>query len=262
MIEFFEPVFSAEGIISLLTLAVLEVVLGIDNIVFISILAGKLEPASQKKARLIGLSLALVMRIILLFLIAWIVGFNKPIVEDFFGLTISVRSLILFLCGMFLIYKSTTEIHHKLEGVEENVERGKSHSVPGVIFQVVLLDMVFSFDSILTAIGVVEDPQRDVPIMVVAVVISMIVMLLFAKHVMDFINKHPTVKMLALSFLLMIGVLLVVESFEIHVPKGYIYFAMAFSLLVEILNMRMRKKSDPVQLRSSYKREKEKNEKK
>jgi len=261
MMEFFAPVFTAEGIISLLTLSVLEVVLGIDNIVFISILAGRLEQASQKKARIIGLSLALITRIILLFLISWIVGFNKPIVNDFFGLTISVSSLILFLGGMFLIYKSTSEIHSKLEGTEEGVAKGKTGNVAGVIFQVVLLDMVFSFDSILTAIGVVEDPQRDVPIMIVAVVISMIVMLLFSKNVMDFINRHPTVKMLALSFLLMIGVLLVVESFGIHVPKGYIYFAMAFSLFVEILNMRMRKKSDPVQLRSSFKSENEKAEK-
>jgi predicted tellurium resistance membrane protein TerC len=260
MLEFFEPIFTAEGIISLLTLTLLEIVLGIDNIVFISILSSRLEKGDQKKARFIGLGLALIMRIILLFLIAWIVGFTKPLIEDFFGINISVRDLILFLGGMFLIYKSTSEIHGKLEGEEENME-GKKRGLLSTIIQIILLDIVFSFDSILTAIGLVEDPQRDVSIMIVAVVISMIVMLLFAKLITDFINLHPTVKMLALSFLLMIGVLLVAEAFHVHVPKGYVYFAMAFSLLVELLNMKVRKTTTPVKLKKSY-REEDKDEKK
>lgn len=260
MIEFFEPVFSAQGIISLLTLALLEIVLGIDNIVFISIIASRLKEVDQRRARNIGLSLALVMRIILLFLISWIIGFNKPLINDLFGISISARDAILFVGGMFLIYKSTTEIHGKLEG-EETVATAKKQSVASVIVQVILLDMVFSLDSILTAIGMVENPERDVSIMVVAVTISMIVMLLFSKYIMDFINRRPTVKMLALAFLLMIGVLLVAEAFHVHVPKGYIYFSMAFSLFVEILNSKLRKPSSPVRLRTPYQEETENNEK-
>jgi predicted tellurium resistance membrane protein TerC len=250
MIEFFEPLFSPHGIISLLTLALLEVVLGIDNIVFISILAGKLPEKEQGKARAAGLSLALIMRIILLFLISWIVGFTKPVIPDFFGIEISVRDLILFAGGMFLLYKSTSEIHGRLEGEEEHHGVKKRSSLFSAVSQIVLLDIVFSFDSILTAIGVVDDPEKDLSIMVTAVVISLFVMLFFAKTISDFINKHPTVKMLALSFLLMIGVLLVVEAFHVHVPKGYVYFAMSFSLLVEILNMRVRKGAEPVKLKS------------
>lgn len=251
MLDFFDPIFTAEGAISLLTLALLEVVLGIDNIIFISILASRLKEADQSKARIIGLSLALGMRIILLFLISWIVGFTQPLIKDFFGMEISVRDLILFLGGMFLIYKSTSEIHGKLEGEEGiKVAAGKSKLVSTIV-QIILLDIVFSFDSILTAIGLVDDPERDLSIMVVAVVISLFVMLFFARAISDFINRHPTVKMLALSFLLMIGVLLVVEAFHVHVPKGYVYFAMAFSLLVEILNMKVRS-SDPVQLKNPY----------
>lgn len=251
MLEFFEPILSAEGLISLLTLALLEVVLGIDNIVFISILASRLKPEEQNKARVLGLSLALIMRIILLFLISWIVGFTKPLIDDFFGLEISVRDVILFLGGLFLIYKSTTEIHGKLEG--ENEEHGGikgKMTLLSAITQIILLDIVFSFDSILTAIGLVDDPKRDLSIMVVAVIISLFVMLFFAKYISDFIDRHPTVKMLALSFLLMIGLLLVVEAFHVHVPKGYVYFAMAFSLLVEVLNMRAKRTSEPVELKS------------
>ena len=251
--EFFEPLLTAEGIISLLTLALLEVVLGIDNIVFISILAGRMAPEHQQKARTLGLAMALIMRIILLFLISWIVGFSQPLIEDFFGISISVRDLILFAGGLFLIYKSTFEIHEKLEGNEvEQQVKGKAPSLFSAIIQITLLDMVFSFDSILTAIGLVEDPTRDLSIMVIAVIIAIVVMLLFSKAISDFINIHPTVKMLALSFLLMIGVLLVVEAFHVHVPKGYIYFAMAFSLFVELLNMRARKTTPPIKLKNKF----------
>ena len=258
MHEFLEPLFTPEGLVSLVTLALLEIVLGIDNIVFISILSDRLSPENQGKARVTGLSLALIMRIILLFLISWIAGFTKPLVRDVFGMDISVRDAILFAGGLFLIYKSTFEIHSKLEGEEESAKSQKSASIFSVVSQIVLLDIVFSFDSILTAIGLVENPEKEVSIMVFAVVISMIVMLFFSKMISRFINQHPTIKMLALSFLLMIGVLLVTEAFHIHVPKPYVYFAMAFSLLVEFLNMRMRRKTKPVKLKSRFSREEEK----
>jgi len=228
---------------SLLTLTIMEIVLGIDNVIFISILSGRLEPKDQGKARLIGLALALIMRIILLYTISWIVGFDKPLITDFFGMDISVRDLILFAGGLFLIYKSTAEIHDKLEGPEDEANKGVRLGLFSAIIQIVLLDIVFSFDSILTAIGLVEDPSRDILIMVVAVVISLFIMLLFARPISDFVNKHPTIKMLALSFLLMIGLLLVAEGFHKHIPKGYIYFAMTFSLFVEILNLRSKKKA-------------------
>ncbi|HEX8548185.1 MAG TPA: TerC family protein, partial [Cytophagaceae bacterium] len=182
-------------------------------------------------------------RIILLYAISWIVGFDKPLIRDFFGLDISVRDLILFAGGLFLIYKSTFEIHDKLEGPEDDANKGVKLGIVSAIIQIVLLDIVFSFDSILTAIGLVEDPSRDILIMVVAVVISLFIMLLFARPISDFVNNHPTIKMLALSFLLMIGLLLVAEGFHKHIPKGYIYFAMSFSLFVEMLNLRSRKKA-------------------
>lgn len=259
MIEIFSSVFTAEGIVSLLTLAVLEVVLGIDNIVFISILTGRLSKEEQGRARFIGLSLALIMRIVLLFFISWIVGFSKPLIKDFFGMEISIHDIIMFGGGLFLIYKSTTEIHARLEGEEEEVGgKKKVLSLWSAITQIILLDMVFSFDSILTAIGLVEDPHRDLGIMILAVIISIIVMLLFAKGITGFINKHPTVKMLALSFLLMIGVLLVMEAFGKHVPKGYVYFSMAFSLFVEMLNLWSKRKSSPVKLRNRYHESEEK----
>lgn len=240
----FEPLLTAEGMMSLLTLTVMEIVLGIDNVIFISILSGRLELKDQGKARMIGLALALIMRIILLYTISWIVGFDKPLITDFFGMDISVRDLILFAGGLFLIYKSTAEIHDKLEGPEEGAHKGVRMSLFSAIIQIVLLDIVFSFDSILTAIGLVEDPTRDLIIMVIAVVISLFIMLLFARPISNFVNTHPTIKMLALSFLLMIGLLLVAEGFHKHIPKGYIYFAMSFSLFVEILNLRSKKKAN------------------
>ena len=232
----------------------MEIVLGIDNIIFISIVAGKLPASEQGRARNIGLMLALVFRILLLLSITWIVGLKDPLfvldlpwgVADF-GVT--GRDLILMAGGLFLIAKSTTEIHSKLEGEEEEEEGVKKapKSLPSVIVQIVLVDIVFSFDSILTAVGLVD----NVVIMIIAVIISMGIMLAFAKYIADFVNKHPTIKMLALSFLIMIGFMLVLEALHQHVPKGYIYFAMFFSLLVEMLNMRLRKKTEPVHLRDS-----------
>jgi len=250
MDQFLEPLFTAKGMASLLSLSLLEIVLGIDNIVFVSIISGRVRKEDQNKARLTGLSLALVMRILLLIFITWVVGISKPLIHNLFGLDISVHDLILFAGGLFLIYKSTFEIHQRLEGEEEEKSSTKIPTILSAVIQIILLDLVFSFDSILTAIGLVEDPQKDLIIMIVAVILAVIIMLLFSKAISNFINSHPTIKMLALSFLLMVGVLLVAEGFHVHVPKGYIYFAIAFSLFVEMLNLRVRKKSAPVKLRS------------
>lgn len=238
----FEPLLSVDGLISLLTLVLMEVVLGIDNIIFISILCDRLPQEQQQRARSMGLVLALVFRIALLFGIAWLIGLKEPFLVISESIAFSGRDLILLAGGLFLLAKSTTEIHGKIEGRDHDAPGNmkKTMTFSYAIFQIVLLDAVFSFDSILTAVGLV-DPDKII-IMVVAVIISMIVMLAFARYVSDFINKHPTIKMLALSFLLMIGLLLVVEAFHVHVPKGYIYFAMAYALLVEILNMRVRRK--------------------
>lgn len=234
-----EQLFTTAGLISLLTLVVMEIVLGIDNIIFISVLTGKLPKDDQSKARRIGLSLALIMRIALLFGITWIMSLKHPLIT-IRNFDLSGRDLILLLGGLFLMYKSTMEIHEKIEG-GEHVEGSKAKQLKfrTVIFQIVILDIVFSFDSILTAVGLVDNLLT----MILAVVISLVIMLLFSRHVSDFVNKHPTVKMLALSFLLMIGLLLVAEAFHVHVPKGYVYFAMAFSFFVEVLNLRLRKKS-------------------
>ncbi|PRY09882.1 putative tellurium resistance membrane protein TerC [Pontibacter ummariensis] len=237
--------------ISLLTLTFMEVVLGIDNIVFISIVVGRLPQEEQGKGRVIGLGLALVFRVILLLFISWIVGasaplfnVNLPFTEEEFP--VSWRDIILFGGGLFLLAKSTTEIHGKLEGEEEGHGNAKAQvTLSKVLVQIVLIDIVFSFDSILTAVGLAE----EVIIMIIAVVFAMIIMLIFAKAVSDFVNKHPTVKMLALSFLILIGVMLIVEALHQHIPKGYIYFAMFFSLMVEVLNMQLRKKTEPVRLR-------------
>lgn len=245
----FESLFSPAGLASLFTLTIMEIVLGIDNVIFISILSGRLPKEEQTRARLLGLGLALVMRIMLLLMITWIVGFKKPLINDFFGIDISVRDLILFSGGLFLIYKSTTEIHEKLEGDDVTENGKKKLSLISAIIQIVLLDIVFSFDSILTAIGLVNDPEKDVMIMIIAVVISLLIMLGFSKPISNFINKHPTTKMLALAFLLMIGLMLVMESFHKEVEKGYVYSAIAFSLFVELLNMRAHKNSHPVKLK-------------
>ena len=233
-----QAIFTIEGLISFSTLFLLELVLGIDNIVFISIIAEKLPKEKQKKARTLGLWLALIMRILILLLISFIVGLNVKLFT-ILGVGFSGRDIVLLLGGLFLMAKSTTEIHSKIEGEEtKNEVKSKKNIFTLVILQIVLLDLVFSFDSILTAIGLVS----NVSIMILAVIASIIFMMIFSQIVSDFVNQHPTVKMLALAFLLMIGLLLVVESFSVHIPKGYVYFAMAFSLFVEMLNLRMRKK--------------------
>jgi predicted tellurium resistance membrane protein TerC len=240
-----ESLFTFNGLVSLTTLTLMEIVLGIDNLIFISVLSDKLPEALQNKARVIGLALALIMRVLLLWSVTWIIGFSEPIVDNLFGTNhdISIRDLILLAGGLFLIYKSTLEIHENIEGNHKHEEAGKrTISLQSAIIQIVLLDIVFSFDSILTAIGLVNDPHKDLVIMVIAVVISLIIMLLFAKPISDFVNDHPTIKMLALSFLLLIGILLVAEAWHKNIPKGYIYFAIAFSLFVEVLNMWMKKK--------------------
>ena len=238
---------SAEGWIALLTLTVLEIVLGIDNIVFISILAGKLPPADRERARRVGLMLAMLMRVGLLLSITWVMSLTQPLftVTSF---EISGRDLILILGGLFLIGKSTHEIHDKLEGEEGHASARVAASFSAVIVQILLLDVVFSLDSVITAVGMAE----DIAVMILAVVIAVLVMLLSARAIGDFVERHPTVKMLALSFLILIGVSLVAEGFDHHIPKGYIYFAMAFSIFVELINLRVRAKSAPVHLHQRY----------
>lgn len=230
--------------IALLTLTFLEIVLGIDNIIFISIVSNKLKPEVRAKGRIIGLSMALVIRILLLISITWIIGFTKPLFS-IFSFEVTGRDLILLVGGLFLIAKSTAEIHHKLEGKSAEESTKTSASFGYVIFQIIMIDFIFSFDSILTAIGL----TRHVIIMIVAVVISMAIMMVAAGRISTYINKHPTLEMLALSFLILIGFMLSIEAFHYHVPKGYIYFAVAFSLLVEFLNMKLRTKISPVKLR-------------
>jgi predicted tellurium resistance membrane protein TerC len=233
--------------IALLTLTALELVLGIDNIVFISILSGRLPAAQRPKARKLGLFLAMFLRIGLLLSLAWIMRLTAPLFS-ILGREISGRDLILIGGGLFLIAKSTHEIHNKLEG-DEGSESGRVYASFGaVLMQILLLDIVFSLDSVITAVGMVE----HVPVMVAAIVISVGCMLFFAAPVSGFVERHPTVKMLALSFLLMIGVTLVADGLGFHIPKGYIYFSMAFSLGVELLNLRLGKKSKPVKLHSPY----------
>ena len=247
-----EELLTASGLVSFLSLTLMEIVLGIDNIVFISILVARLPEEQQGKGRMIGIGLALAVRVALLFAIAWLVGASEPLFEVL-GMPFSIRDLILIAGGLFLLYKSTSEIHHKLEGEEESNQEVKVVSFSGVITQIILLDIVFSFDSILTAIGLVD----NIWIMVVAVIIAMGVMLLAAKSISSFIEKHPTVKMLALSFLLLIGVMLVLEGFEVHIPKFAIYFAIFFSLFVEFLNIKSKKKkkdTQPVHLHQQYKK--------
>jgi predicted tellurium resistance membrane protein TerC len=234
--------------IAFVTLVALELVLGIDNIVFISILAGKLPGDQPKTARLVGLGLAMGMRIALLFSLSWIIGLIAPLVE-IFGVGLSGRDLILIAGGLFLLAKSTHEIHQKLEGDEGEASARVHASFVSVIVQIILLDIVFSLDSVLTAIGMVS----QIEIMVEAVVVSVIFMMLFSGVISDFVQRHPTVKMLALSFLLLIGVTLIVDGFHEHIPRGYIYFSMGFSVFVEMLNLRLRRRRvPPVALRQPY----------
>ena len=233
--------------IAFATLTLLELVLGIDNIIFISILSGKLPPERQARARFVGLTLALGMRILLLLSLSWIIGLTEPLFSVF-GKDISGRDLVLLVGGLFLIAKSTHEIHGSLEGEEGHGSKRVYASFASVIVQITLLDIVFSLDSVITAIGMVS----DVRIMIAAVVVSIVAMMFFAGPIGSFVERHPTIKMLALSFLLLIGVTLVAEGLGQHIPKGYIYFAMAFSVLVEILNIRLRRKTDPVHLHNAY----------
>jgi predicted tellurium resistance membrane protein TerC len=234
--------------IAFATLTVLELVLGIDNVIFISILSGKLPAEQQSRARFIGLTLALVMRVILLFSLSWVIGLTAPLFSAF-GQSVSGRDLVLLIGGLFLIAKSTHEIHGSLEGEEGTAVKKVYSSFASVIIQITLLDIVFSLDSVITAVGMVN----NLWIMIAAVVISIIAMMLFAGSIGAFVQRHPTIKMLALAFLLLIGVTLIAEGLHQHIPKGYIYFAMAFSVMVEVLNMRLRKKSkEPVHLHNPY----------
>lgn len=239
--------------ISLLTLTALEIVLGIDNVIFISILAGKLPPEQQPRARKLGLSLALVTRVLLLMSLTWIMGLTKslftlPVIDR----GVSGRDLVLLLGGLFLIWKSVREVHEKLEEEDGHVTNAKMRiSFAGVIVQILLLDIVFSLDSVITAVGMAD----NIWVMVAAVVIALGVMLVFAGKISDFVNNHPTLKMLALSFLILIGVTLIGEGMGFHIPKGYIYFSMAFAFGVELLNLRLRskqKKQKPVELHQPY----------
>ncbi|MCS6991233.1 MAG: TerC family protein [Chitinophagales bacterium] len=232
----FTALTTAEGWMSLVTLIVMEIILGIDNIIFISILADKLPKKQRPRARIIGLSLALIMRVILLFSISWLTKLTAPLltVNDF---ALSARDLILLSGGVFLLYKTVREIHNKIEGIEVSPRISAAKQFGRVIFQIILIDMVFSVDSILTAVGLVD----DMTIMVIAVVVAIVFMMLFAGWVSAFIDKNPTFKMLALSFLLMVGFLLVADGLHYHIDKKYLYFSMAFAFLVEFLNMRERR---------------------
>ena len=230
--------------LGLLTLTALEIVLGIDNIIFISILSSKVSPAEQPKARKLGLAGAFVSRILLLLSIAWVVKLTAPLFHVF-SLPISGRSLILIIGGLFLIAKATYEIHGKLEGEDDQGgEKRIAHSLKAVVIQIMLIDIVFSLDSVITAVGMV----RQISIMIAANVIALGIMLAAAGGIAGFVDRHPTIKMLALSFLILIGTNLVAEGFGLHIPKGYTYFAMGFSVMVELLNLRLRKAAPPVQL--------------
>lgn len=232
-----------EWIIALLTLTFLEIVLGIDNIIFISIITNKLPEHLKQKGRISGLFLALFFRIILLFSLTWMVKHLTTPLFSFFSTDFSVREIILIAGGLFLLAKSTVEIHHKLDDVHaENTEVRAVTGFMSVIVQIGLIDIVFSFDSILTAIGLTD----QLPVMIAAVTIAMVIMMIFAGRVAEFIHNNPTLEMLALSFLLLIGFMLVVEGFHYEIPKGYIYFAVFFSLFVEALNLKLRKKSAKV----------------
>jgi predicted tellurium resistance membrane protein TerC len=233
--------------IALATLTFLEIVLGVDNIIFISILAGKLPHDRQATARRLGLLLAMGTRILLLFSLAWIVRLTAPLITVF-GHELSGRDLILAGGGLFLLAKSTHEIHGRLEGEEGAGSSGRPASFASVLIQIMLLDIVFSLDSVITAVGMVD----TLFVMVTAVIIAVLIMMVSATPISDFVHKHPTVKMLALSFLLLIGLSLLLEGFDHHIPKGYIYFAMGFSVFVEMINLRIRRTMAPVHLREPY----------
>jgi predicted tellurium resistance membrane protein TerC len=244
----FEWLVRPDAWIALGTLTALEIVLGIDNIIFLSVLVGRLPEKQRVFARRLGLGLAMIARLGLLFSISWVMGLTEPWLTVF-GQAISGRDLILIGGGMFLLAKATLEIHHSLEGSEASDPAVGAASLGMVLVQVALLDIVFSLDSVITAVGLVE----QVSLMAIAIILAVVVMLMAAKSIGDFVEAHPTIKILALSFLILVGVTLIVEGFDVHVPKGYIYFAMAFSVTVEMLNIRMRRKrAAPVKLHSRY----------
>ena len=243
----FDWISSPGGWIALITLTVLEIVLGVDNIIFISILSGKLPQHQQDRARRIGLLLAMLMRVALLFSIAWVARLKEPLFAVF-GHGVSGRDLVLILGGLFLLAKSTHEIHENLEGEGAHGEARAVASFAGVLVQIMLLDIVFSLDSVITAIGMAD----ELSVMILAVMIAVGVMMVAAGSISRFVERHPTVKMLALSFLLLIGMSLILDGVGQHVPKGYIYFAMGFSVFVEMINLRVRRKSEPVELRRRF----------
>ena len=244
----FEWISSPEAWVALMTLTALEIVLGIDNIIFISILVSRLPDHQREFGRRVGLTLAMLTRLALLFSIAWVMGL-KDTWFTVFAQEISGRDVILILGGLFLLYKSTHEIHQSMEGIEEETSVPKVAGLASILVQIAILDIVFSLDSVITAVGLVE----HVSIMAIAIIVAVGIMLLAAKPIGDFVDRHPTIKILALSFLILVGVTLIVEGFDVHVPKGYIYFAMAFSVMVEMLNIRMRKKAaEPVHLHKQY----------
>ena len=240
-----------ESWIALLTLIVLELVLGVDNVIFISILAGKLPQADQQRARRTGIMLAVVTRILLLLSLSWVISLEEALFTlPYFDIGISGRDLILLVGGLFLLWKSTTEIHEKLEGKEGHATAKVGATFMSVIIQIMLLDIVFSLDSVITAVGMVD----ELMIMIIAVIVAAGIMVFTSGPIGEFVEKHPTVKMLALSFLLMIGFTLVVEGLHQHIPKGYVYFAMGFSIFVEMINLRVRDShTKPVNLRDAYK---------
>ncbi|PTL35122.1 hypothetical protein CLG94_11615 [Candidatus Methylomirabilis limnetica] len=234
--------------IAFITLVVLELVLGVDNVIFISILAGKLPTHQQDRARTIGLGLAIVSRVLLLLSLSWVISLTEPLFSVF-KYEIAGRDIILILGGLFLLGKSTHEIHQKLEGVEGHASAHVGPSFASVIVQILLLDVIFSLDSVITAVGMVD----QLAIMIAAVIIAAGVMIVSARQISGFVDRHPTIKMLALSFLLLIGFTLIVEGLHQHIPKGYIYFAMAFSIVVELFNLRLRKvRAEPVKLHEAY----------
>ena len=234
----FEWVTSPESWVALLTLTALEIVLGIDNIIFISILVGRLPEAQRNFARRMGLGLAMLTRLGLLFSITWVMGLTEPWFTVF-GNSVSGRDVVLIGGGMFLLFKATHEIHNSLEGAGDNAKNIAVTSMGMVLIQIAILDIVFSLDSVITAVGLVE----HITLMAIAIIMAVLVMLMAAKPIGDFVEDHPTIKILALSFLILVGMTLIVEGFDVHIPKGYIYFAMAFSVGVEFLNLRMRKKT-------------------
>jgi len=242
-----DALLTSDNLMALVTLTALEVVLGVDNVIFISILAGKLPAQDQARARRVGLMAAMVMRILLLFSLAWIVRLTEPFFTVL-GRGISGRDLILLGGGLFLLAKATMEIHERLEGVDGERSARVAPSFNAVIFQIMLLDIVFSLDSVITAVGMAD----SLPVMVIAVVVAVGIMMVSSGTISEFVQRHPTVKVLALSFLLLIGMSLVAEGLGQHIPKGYIYFAMAFSVFVEVVNIRVRKSGVPVDLRDSY----------